>query len=309
MTQGPGRTLRLASRGSALALTQSRAVAALLSTHLGSGTIEIEVVSTRGDQRQDVPLQQLGEGVFVKALEQELLDEHADLAVHSLKDVPSTETAGLVIGAVPEREDPRDALITRDGRPFDELPQGAVLATGSPRRIGQLRALRPDLQFTGVRGNVDTRLRKLDDGEFDGLVMAVAGLSRLGLSHRIASTFSLDDCTPAVGQGALGVQCRAIDAEVSKLLTAVDDTNARREITAERAFLAAIGGGCRVPVGAIARVEGTNLRLRAVVADLEGTLVTRADLRGSTDDAAELGQEAARALADTLARFQSELEP
>ncbi|MFN0071729.1 MAG: hydroxymethylbilane synthase [Chloroflexota bacterium] len=298
------RPLRLVSRGSQLALTQSHYVIALLEPFLGDTSIIIETVTTRGDARQDVSLTQLGEGVFVKALEAELLNGHADFAVHSLKDVPSAETDGLIIASVPTREDPRDALVTRDGRSFSELAEGALLATGSPRRVAQLRALRPDLRFTGIRGNVGTRLRKLDEGVTDGLVMAVAGLSRLGLQDRIATVFSLDECTPAAGQGALGAQCRANDDTMLPLLGSIDDSGAHAETRAERSFLAAIGGGCQVPVGALATREGNTLRLRAVVADPHGQIVVRSNQVGSPDNADLIGQAAASELEETLKRFQ-----
>lgn len=276
----------------------------MLRPRLGGREIAIDIVTTRGDARHDVPLVQLGEGVFVKALEAELLEHRADLAVHSLKDVPSAETEALAIGAVPMREDPRDALITRNGTPFDSLPEGAMLATGSPRRIAQLRALRPDLRFVGVRGNVDTRLRKLDDGEFDGLVMAVAGLARLGLRDRIATVFSVDECTPAVGQGALGVQCRSRDDAVMEILRSIDDPRAHAETAAERAFLRAIGGGCRVPVGALAIQDGDTIRLRAVVADSNGTEVSYSNQIGTKDNAESLGLQAARDLETAMRRYQ-----
>jgi hydroxymethylbilane synthase len=282
--------LRIASRGSSLALAQARAVAALMMPYLGGREVSIEIIKTQGDARQDVLLTQLGEGVFVKALEAELLAGRADVAVHSLKDVPSAEFPELIIGAVPAREDPRDALVTRDGQPFDRLPQGALLATGSPRRIAQLRASRPDLRFTGVRGNVDTRLRKLDDGDFDGLVIAVAGLNRLELHARISTSFSVDQCVPAVGQGALAIQCRRDDGDTLALLRSIDDPNAHAETRAERAFLAAVGGGCRVPVGALARGVADGLRLWAVVADPDGQNLARSERMAAAVDAEQLGK-------------------
>ena len=295
--------LRLASRGSSLALVQARAVADMLGPFLDGREISIQVVRTRGDARQDVSLMQLGEGVFVKAIEEELILGRADLAVHSLKDLPSAEASELTIGAVPPREDARDALVARDGLQFADLPERAVLATGSPRRIAQLRALRPDLQFVGVRGNVDTRLRKLDNGDFDALVIAVAGLNRLGLERRITTTFAVDRCTPAVGQGALAIQCRRDDDELLALLASVNDPGTNLEVRAERAFLAAIGGGCRVPVGALASRVRDEIRMCAVVADEQGQQVQRADRTGAAAEAEQLGRSVARELEAWMKRF------
>jgi hydroxymethylbilane synthase len=298
------RPLRIATRGSSLALAQAHAASDLLSPYLAGREVAVEVIKTTGDMRQDVALTQLGEGVFVKALEAELINGRADVAVHSLKDVPSAEAPQLVIAAVPTREDPRDALVTRDGRPFEDLPDGAVLATGSPRRIAQLRALRSDLRFTGVRGNVDTRLRKLDAGEFDGLVIAVAGLKRLGLASRVATAFSVDQCIPAVGQGALAIQCRRDDVQTLSLLASVDDAEAHAEVRAERSFLVAIGGGCRVPVGALARKETAELRLWAIMADASGVTLARSDRSGVVDDAERLGRAVASDLAARMAAME-----
>ncbi len=297
------RPQRIATRGSTLALKQAHSVADMLRPLLGRQELSIEIVSTRGDVRQDISLAQLGEGVFVKALEEELLSGRADIAVHSLKDLPSEEVSGLVIGAVPVREDSRDALVTRDGTDFSDVPTGAILATGSPRRIAQLRALRPDLQFAGVRGNVDTRLRKLDEGQFDGLVIAVAGLSRLGLHQRISTVFSPEQCIPAVGQGALAIQCRSDDAETLALVAHVNDEITNTETRAERSFLAAIGGGCRVPVGAIGRRNGDELHLLAVVADESGQDVARSERTGPASDADQLGRLVADDLSAIMARL------
>lgn len=296
MTTGQTRPLRIATRGSRLALTQTRWVADRLRELLHNRAIEIVPIVTHGDARRDLPLTQLGEGIFVKALETELLEGRADLAVHSLKDVPSRETAGLTIASVPTREDPRDALIAARGQRLQDLADGATLATGSPRRIAQLRAARPDLQFTGVRGNVETRLRRLDDGEFDGLIMAVAGLARLGLEHRISHTFEPELCVPAVGQGALAVQCRADDDESLQIAANIDDATAHLEVTVERAILAALGGGCQVPLGALARTRGEDLELDAVVADSTGAELVRWRERGKATEAARMAARASESL-------------
>lgn len=283
MTAGRAEPLRIVTRGSALALTQTHWVAERLAPLLGGREIELLPVTTQGDARRDLPLTELGEGVFVKALEAELIEGHAELAVHSLKDVPSAETPGLTLAAIPTRADPRDALITRDGQPFEGLAQGAMLGTGSPRRVAQIRAMRPDLQFVGVRGNVETRLRRLDDREIDGLIMAVAGLARLGLEHRIATIFRPEDCVPAVGQGALAVQCRSDDDETLEILRRLDDPSARLETTVERAFLASLGGGCQVPIGALARRLSEEIEFQVVVADSTGMSLVRHLERGSID--------------------------
>lgn len=287
---------RLATRGSALALVQAKHVADRLTAMNVGVEIELVVVTTHGDRRRDLPLSQLGEGVFVKALEEELLQERADLAVHSLKDLPIEAATGLVIAAVPERADPRDALVTRDGGTLADLPSGATVATGSPRRVVQLGAVRPDLRFVGVRGNVDTRLRKLDAGEFDALVIAAAGLDRLGLSDRNAQMFDEDLCTPAVGQGALAVQCRSDHDSLVTLLGQLNDPNARSEIDAERALLVALGGGCKVPVGALARREAEQLRLTAVATAPDASGLARAHGHGDPAHAEALGQEVATEL-------------
>ncbi|MDA8237703.1 MAG: hydroxymethylbilane synthase [Chloroflexi bacterium] len=256
-------TLRLGTRGSALALAQSGMIADDLRA-LGA-TIELVVVRTAGDDRP--PATAWGEGAFVVALEEALLAGRVDVAVHSAKDVPTAEDPRLAIAAYPAREDPRDALVCRDpGRTFATLPEGAVVGTDSPRRAALLRAARPDLRTRPLHGNVDTRLRKLAAGEADALVLAVAGLSRLGLADRIREVLPTAVALPAPGQGALAVQVRAADPVARPFVAQLDDPATRAAVEAERAFLRASGGGCRAPIGALATVEGGTLTIRGAAA-------------------------------------------
>jgi hydroxymethylbilane synthase len=283
--------LVIATRGSALALRQVEMVVEALSKAAPEIEIETRVVRTEGDRDQTTPLETIGgQGVFVKDIERRLLDGHADVAVHSLKDMPAQEPAGLTIAAVLPRDDARDVLVTRDGAMLKDLPSGARVGTDSRRRAVQLLAMRPDLQVASIRGNVDTRLRKVDVGEYDAVLLAAAGLDRLGLATRVAQTFEPDQMIPAVGQGAIAVQCRANDAQTLAVLRAIDDAATRSAVTAERAFLKRLGAGCRLPVGAYAEVNGASLHLRAFIADDEGRLhkgestasITTADIAGRT---------------------------
>ncbi len=283
-------SLRLGTRGSQLALRQAALVRdALLARHPGLA-VELTAISTHGDRAAEVPLHLLsGQGVFARAIEDALLDGRVDMAVHSLKDLPSVETPGLEIAAVPPREDARDALVSRGGVPFAALPPGARVATGSPRRAAQLRAARPDLQIVDIRGNLDTRLRKLEQDDLDALVLAVAGLRRLGLAERIAEALSTALCLPAVGQGALAVQCRADDAATRALVAPLDHVATHAAVRAERALLAALGGGCKVPIAAHAEAYGDELHLHGVVAAPDGSQVIRDSLTAPLAAAALLG--------------------
>ena len=252
-------TLRLGTRGSALALAQSGMVADALRA-LGA-TVELVTIRTAGDDR--APNTAWGEGAFVMALEGALLDGRVDVAVHSAKDVPTAEDPRLAVAAFPPREDPRDALVCREqGTTLQTLPPGALVGTDSPRRVAFLRAHRPDLRTRPLHGNVDTRLRKLADGEADALVLAVAGLARLGLADRISQAIGADLLPPAPGQGALAVQVRADDAVARSLVGQLDDAGTRAAVEAERAFLRASGGGCRAPLGALAQVDGDEIVIR-----------------------------------------------
>jgi hydroxymethylbilane synthase len=289
--------LRAATRGSPLALWQTRRLAQLLS-RCTDGQVEVlEVVTeTTGDRRQDVPIHQIGgQGVFAKEVQAAVLDGRADLAVHSAKDLPPRPAPGLALACVPERGDPRDALV---GRRLDELSTGARVATGSVRRRAQLAWLRPDLSFVDLRGNIATRLARLDDGpgEIQALVMAAAALERLEIRDRMADVLAPERLLPQVGQGALAVECRAEDQETLALLARVEHGPSRRQVDAERAFLDELGGACDLPVGALGRTVGGELVLEGMVASGEGRVVLRH--RGTGVDAAALGRQVATELLD-----------
>jgi hydroxymethylbilane synthase len=238
-----------------------------------------------------------GAGVFTKAIEDALLAGAIDLAVHSLKDLPPVLAPGLTIAAIPERGDPRDALVTRDGRSLADLPSGARIGTGSARRAAQLRALRADVEPVEIRGNVDTRVRKVEEGAYDGAVLAVAGLQRLRLEAKRAQVFAIDEMTPAVGQGCLAVEVRVDDADAASLVRAIDDVGAHRAADVERAFLAQLGAGCRLPIGAWAEQDGTDvLRISGMMAVGSPPRILRSTERGPAATAAELGARLAEAL-------------
>jgi hydroxymethylbilane synthase len=261
-----------ATRRSALALAQGRAlVARLRSMHPSLETRELQVVTT-GDRIQDRPLADIGgKGLFVKEIEEALLDGRADFAVHSIKDVPGVLPAGLVIACIPQREDPRDVLVAPRHRTLDALPAGARIGTSSLRRAVSLQARRPDLVVTPLRGNVDTRLRKVDAGECDAIVLALAGLRRLGLQARATEVLEADVSLPAAGQGALGVECRENDAATRALLASAHDAETAMCVAAERGVLVAVEGDCRAPLGAYARRAGARMVLRAFVAKPDGS--------------------------------------
>lgn len=290
--------LRIGTRGSALALWQARRVAQRLAG-LGVET-EIETIRTTGDKVTDVPLARVGsKGLFTKEIEEALLEGRIDLAVHSLKDLPVELPAGLALAAVPERESPLDAVV---GRRLAELPPGARVGTSSLRRAAQLRRLRPDLEIEDIRGNLDTRLRKLDEGRYDAILLAAAGLVRLGLEARIAERLPPETMCPAVGQGALAVETRAEPDPAFAVCAQLEDRAARCAVEAERALLAALGGGCQVPLGAHAWLDGGRLRLRAVVADPATGDVFETLREGDPARPQELGREAALALLEAGAR-------
>lgn len=289
--------LIIGSRGSDLAMTQSRHIAALLRAQHPGLVVEIVVISTKGDRVTDVPLAKVGgKGLFTKELEVALLDGSIDLAVHSLKDLPTELPAGLALATVPPREDPHDALISTNGLGLDALPHGARVGTSSLRRRVQLLARRPDLEILDLRGNVPTRLQKLRELGLDAIVLAAAGLRRLGLQDAITERIRPEYMLSAVGQGALGIETRADDARTLAYLAPLHDPVTAAETTAERALLAAMGGGCQVPIGALGRVTGDQLHLSACVCSTDGTTVLRVELQGAVAEAAALGQEAARRL-------------
>ena len=253
----------------------------------------IEIIKTTGDKISDTALSRLGtqegtKGLFTKEIEEALLAGSIDIAVHSLKDMPTELPHGLTLAAIPEREDPRDALI---GLALDKLPPGARIGTGSLRRAAQLRALRSDLWIEDIRGNVDTRLRKLDEGRYDAIVLASAGLRRLGWENRITEVFEPEVMCPAVGQGALAVETRDDSGHAFEAARKLEDAETRAAVTAERAVLAALGGGCQAPIGAHAIVRGLALRLYAVIVSPDGAQVVRKDIHGDAADSGALGQD------------------
>lgn len=278
--------LTIGSRGSALALWQARWIAGRLEA-LGQAS-RIEIIHTTGDRARDVSFAKVGtKGMFTKEIEEALLTGAIDLAVHSLKDMPTELPEGLALAAIPAREDPRDALV---GCKLAELGKGARVGSSSLRRAAQLRAARPDLLVEDIRGNVDTRLRKLDEGQFDAILLAAAGLNRLGWSARIAETLPTELMCPAVGQGALAVEVREGGKTPAALLASLDDLDSRSAVTAERSLLGALGGGCQVPMGAFAEMRGGELSLRAVVVSPDGSRVVR--YGGSGRDPVDLGNRA-----------------
>lgn len=305
-SQGAGgysqeRTIVVGTRQSALALQQTGQVMAGLQEICREQSLThkfaIHKMVTQGDRILDVSLAKVGgKGLFVKEIEQALLDGTIDLAVHSMKDMPAQLPEGLVIGAVPLRVDARDALITRDGRTLAELPEGAVVGTSSLRRAAQLRELRPDVRIESLRGNIDTRLRKLDEGQYDGIILAAAGLMRMGWAHRISEYLPVDTYLPAVAQGALALQCRASDAELLQLLKFYHDPESGLRAEAERAFLAQLNGGCQLPIGGYAtwNESSRTIRMAGLVADADGSRFFRHEAEGS--DPYEVG----RGVADTL---------
>lgn len=275
-------SLRIATRSSTQARTQAQHVADRLAAASGA-PVELVFVETTGDVVRDRPIWEIGgRGIFVKEVQQAVLDGRADVAVHSAKDLPSSwTTPGLVLASIPERNDPRDALA---GLAFDDLPDGAVIATGSVRRRTQLSHLRPDLAFVGLRGNIGTRLARAADSDVDAVLVAVAGATWVGMADLLASVFDPEVMVPQVGQGALAAECRADDDATRELLAAIEDPLARRAVDAERAFLARLGGGCDLPVGAHARFDGDRLVVTGLIASADGRQLLRDQLVG--DDAA-----------------------
>jgi hydroxymethylbilane synthase len=297
----------LASRGSPLALQQSRWVKAEMERLAPSSRVEILTIRTTGDRMSHQPLPEIGgKGLFTKEVEDALLDGRADLAVHSLKDLPTELPEGLVLAAVPRREDPRDAFLSRTGAPLRDLPQGAAVGTSSVRRAAQLRRLRPDLRIEPLRGNLDTRLRKLREGSLDAIVLAVAGLRRLGLDGQITEVLSEEIICPAVGQGALGIEARAADQRTLEALSALEDSGARLTITAERSLLKGLGGGCQIPIAATVKRLGEKIQLTAIVIRPDGSEFIQAtelsasiescDRRDAIQAAEALGTKAAHTL-------------
>ena len=300
-------TLVIGSRGSKLALTQAEMIKADLARLEPSLAVRIEIIKTSGDASTD-PLSIIGgKGVFTKELEEALLDSRIDIAVHSLKDLPTIIPDGLVIAAIGKREDPRDALVLNRklrGSPaaIRSLTPGAIVGTSSPRRLSQLKHLRDDLVIKDLRGNVDTRLRKLDEGQYDALVLACAGLRRLGMENRISAALPAAEMLPAVGQGALGIETRAGDEDTLATVGKLDHKFTRLACTAERAFLRSLGGGCQLPIAAYAVVREKRIRLDGLVADPQGRRIVRDRISGGLDEAEQLGTELGERLLQQGAR-------
>ena len=294
--------LVIGTRGSQLALWQTNWVKSRVEQLNPGIEVEIEIISTKGDRVLDVSLPKLGEqskGLFTKELEDAIFDGRVHLAVHSLKDLPTELPDGLHIGAICEREDVRDALVARDSiKSFDELPDRARVGTSSLRRQSQLRRVRPDLVLEPIRGNVDTRLRKLDEGQFDAIVLAAAGLRRLGYSERITEHLSPALVLPAVGQGALAIETRADDEVTGKIIRALEHQPTRLACTAERAFLKGLGGGCLVPIAAHAKVEDDQLTIKGLVSSTDGLEMVEGEQRGASRDAEAIGLKLAEELLD-----------
>ena len=287
--------LRLATRGSKLALIQSELVAAKLRAAVPGLQVELVTITTAGDRDQSTPLPE-GEkaGWFTSAIQDALLREDADLAVHSYKDLPTKRPAGLVIAAVPLREDPRDALVSRSHASLRGLPAGATVGTSSPRRTAQVLELRPDLDVRPIRGNVESRIAKVEAGEFDAAVLALAGLRRLGIADRADHVFGFEEMLPSPAQGALAIECRSNDAETREMLAAIDDATLRQTVTAERVFLATIDGGCSFPAAAYAEHFGSTLKLNALIAT--NRRIIRSKMAGPAETAAGLGRQLAQEL-------------
>jgi hydroxymethylbilane synthase len=286
------RTVTVATRKSALALAQARAWMASLREQAQVDTEEL-LVTTTGDRIQDRPLNEVGgKGLFLKEIEEALIARQADLAVHSLKDVPAQLAPGLIIGCVPKREDPRDAIKTRSGCFFRDLPTGAKVGTSSLRRIVQLRAVRPDLEYVPLRGNIDTRLKRCQEGVVDAVVLAYAGLRRIGRADEITELLPPEVCLPAVGQGALGVEIRAEDEGILNLVADLEDMETAIATASERGVLVAVDGSCQVPVAAHAQHVGSELWLRALLADPDGGNLRREELRCPWPETLQRAQEA-----------------
>ena len=282
--------VRIATRKSALALWQAEFVKAELLRHHPALQVELVPMSTQGDKILDTPLAKIGgKGLFVKELETAMLDGRADIAVHSIKDVPVAFPDGLVLQTICQREDPRDAFVSNQFQDLSQLPHGAVVGTSSLRRQCQLKALRPDLTVRDLRGNVNTRLAKLDNGEFAAIILASAGLIRLGFSARIASYLEPEQSLPANGQGAVGIECRSDDTAIQQLLAPLEHQPTRLCVLAERAMNRRLQGGCQVPIGAFATLNGDQLQLRGLVGSLDGSVIIRAEQTGNAEHAEQIG--------------------
>lgn len=291
------KTIRIGSRGSRLAIWQAEHIKAELEVRHAGITVTIQKIKTTGDKILDVPLAKVGgKGLFVKEIEDALLRNEIDIAVHSMKDVPAVLPEGLCIGAIPEREDPRDALLSRDGSGFLHLKPGARIGTSSLRRISQLLNQRPDITVHSLRGNLDTRIKKLEAGEFDAIVLAAAGIRRLGWADRITEYLPETISLPAIGQGALCIECREADSRTREIISPLDHRETNICVRAERAFLKRLDGGCQVPIGAYATMSGDRISIEGFIASVDGRRMVREKRSGTTDNPEETGT----ALAENL---------
>ncbi|BAZ67910.1 MAG: hydroxymethylbilane synthase [Pelatocladus maniniholoensis HA4357-MV3] len=298
VVSSPSRTIRIGSRKSQLALIQTYWVQEQLQKSFPDINFEVHTMATHGDKILDVALAKIGDkGLFTKELELGMINQEIDFAVHSLKDLPTRLPEGLVLAAITERENPADALVVHEkhkDKQIDTLPEGAVIGTSSLRRLAQLRHQFPHFAFKDVRGNLNTRMAKLDAGEYDALILAVAGLQRLGMGDRIHQVLPKEISLHAVGQGALGIECRAEDAELISLLKAIEHPETRDRCLAERAFLRELEGGCQVPIGVNTETNGINLTLTGIVASVDGQKVVKDTISGETKDAEQLGTQLAK---------------
>ncbi len=291
--------IKIGTRGSKLALTQTNFVADKLKKAIPDAEVEICVIKTSGDIMQDVSLLTIGgQGVFVKEIEEALLSEKIDLAVHSMKDVPGENPEGLIFSAILPREDVRDVLVSRNNIKLEFMPKGAKIGTGSQRRGAQIKALLPDVSIVPLRGNIETRIKKIETENINGVILAAAGMKRNGLTEKITQFLPVETMLPAVGQGALGLQIRKNDDELAKACAVLNDVATSAEVAAERAFLRTLGGGCRLPIAALGKLDGQMLTLEGMLAAPNGTTVIREKISGTIKDAEEMGKKLAEIVLD-----------
>jgi len=289
--------LLIGTRGSDLALVQANLISNRLKSICPDRSMEVVPIRTRGDRMQNISLVEIGgKGIFVKEIEEALLRGDIDVAVHSMKDVPVDLPDGLVIGAIPEREDPRDVLVSRGGIKMEELPKGARLGTGSLRRGMQIKRLMPDLEIVPVRGNIDTRIKKISTQNLDGVIIAAAGMKRMGRSREISQYIPIEIMMPSVGQGVLGIEIRGEDKKTEAIISPLNHPDTVMEISAERAFLKRLGGGCQVPIAGIAMKRGTELVIKGLVGSVDGRVIIMEEIKGNSDD----WEEMANNLADNI---------
>jgi hydroxymethylbilane synthase len=294
------------TRGSKLAVTQTNWVIDKLKEKYPSIEFEVKIIKTKGDLIQNVSLDKIGDkGLFVKEIEQQLIDGEIDIAVHSMKDMPSSLPEGLKFASVPKREDPRDVLILKDGyNSLEDLPQGATIGTGSKRRKYQLLNHRPDLNIVSIRGNVDTRIRKIKDENLDGIVLAASGILRVGLQEKISCYLSTDIVVPAPAQGALAIEIRKDNYEVEKIINSLKDEMTEIQVAAERGFLDGVNGSCHIPMGAYCQIEGDKLNLTGLFGDEEGNAIIIKSMQGNIESPRELGYELAKLILKEYERYE-----